>query len=481
MVLNWSGSQVTPEEITGEIYTPGRKGSLQPVLISASRYHSRLPYVIRDFEALIQEVAAGHPVVVLQNLGLSWYPQWHYAVEIGYDLENRLVILRSGKVFRMEKGWSLFCRTWERADKWGLLVLPLNRLPASADEKSYLEAILTLEAVGRHEEASMAYKTALKLWPRSLGAIMGLGNSLYAMGKLHEAEAAFRTAIKLSPTCGDVYNNLAHVLAEQKRYDEALNAARKAVRLGGLNYSYILWNANRNYRIEGKGGEAMKTSVKLNGIWCNMGILAMAGILILSGCATRKYVGEQITPIADRVSRTENRIGQTEGQIAELGDKVTANETKISKVGVDLSKVDTKAELALANFGKLKFERHLLIDMRDGANFEFNSAILPDEAKQSIDVFMGNLKGELAGVQNAVFLIAGHTDNFGPEDINYELGKRRADAVSRYLVIQKKIDPLRVVTVSYGETSPIAGNDTQEGRAKNRRVEILVYREGITK
>jgi outer membrane protein OmpA-like peptidoglycan-associated protein len=83
-------------------------------------------------------------------------------------------------------------------------------------------------------------------------------------------------------------------------------------------------------------------------------------------------------------------------------------------------------------------------------------------------------------MDGTIFLIAGHTDSAGSEDYNYELGKRRADAVSRYLITQKNMDPLRVVTVSYGETAPAAENNTAQGRAKNRRVEILVYREGIT-
>jgi hypothetical protein len=60
------------------------------------------------------------------------------------------------------------------------------------------------------------------------------------------------------------------------------------------------------------------------------------------------------------------------------------------------------------------------------------------------------------------------------------LGKRRADAVSRYLILQKKVDPMRVMPVSYGESTPASDNSTAQGRAKNRRVEILVYREGIT-
>jgi outer membrane protein OmpA-like peptidoglycan-associated protein len=83
-------------------------------------------------------------------------------------------------------------------------------------------------------------------------------------------------------------------------------------------------------------------------------------------------------------------------------------------------------------------------------------------------------------VDSTVFLVAGHTDNAGSEDFNYELGKKRADAVTRYLIAQKKLDPMKVISVSYGESAPLQDNTTSQSRAKNRRVEILVYREGIT-
>lgn len=236
-VLKWSNSQISLGEITDEIYTPGRKGSLQSMLVSATRSHNRLPYVIGDFTSLIQEVAAGHPVIVLQNLGLSWYPQWHYAVVIGYDIEKQIVILRSGKTFRMERGWPLFCRTWEGAAHWGLLALPPHELPASADEASFLEAVTALEAVGAQEAASSGYKAALERWPKSLGATVGLGNSLYAIGDFQGAEKCFRSALSFCQECGDVYNNLAHVLAKQGRYSEALDAAHQAISVGGSNES----------------------------------------------------------------------------------------------------------------------------------------------------------------------------------------------------------------------------------------------------
>jgi outer membrane protein OmpA-like peptidoglycan-associated protein len=118
--------------------------------------------------------------------------------------------------------------------------------------------------------------------------------------------------------------------------------------------------------------------------------------------------------------------------------------------------------------------------MKEGANFAFNSANLPAQARKEIDGFLSDLKGDSAAAESAVFLVAGHTDNVGSDDYNYELGKRRADAVGRYLITQKKMDPLRVITVSYGESSPLTENSSGQDRAKNRRVEILVYREGIT-
>jgi outer membrane protein OmpA-like peptidoglycan-associated protein len=233
----------------------------------------------------------------------------------------------------------------------------------------------------------------------------------------------------------------------------------------------------------------MKTTrnVLLSRAGWRTGALAASGIFVLSGClATRNWVKEQVDPVSGRVSQTENRIGQAESQIGKLDGrlstaegKITSVEGKLTSVDGKLTEVDAKAERALSTLGNLKFERRLVIDMKEGANFGFNSAVLPPQARKEIDGFLSDLKGDLAGGENAVFLVTGHTDNAGSEDYNYELGRRRADTVSRYLVTQKKMDPLRVVTVSYGENAPVAENNTRDGRAKNRRVEILVYREAI--
>lgn len=233
MVLHWSGIEVTPDMLVHEVYTPSRKGSLQIAMIGGARRNGRIAYVISHFDTLFLELSAGHPVIILQNLGLSWYPQWHYAVAVGYDIHEEVVFLRSGKIEKLAMPLRTLENTWSRSDYWGLLVLRPNVTPAVIQEEPYLKAVLGLEKARQFQAAEEGYKTALTLWPRSFGGLMGLGNSRYALGDLKGAEEAFRAAVRYHPDRGAAYNNLAQVLFEQGRREEALEAAKKAVSLGG--------------------------------------------------------------------------------------------------------------------------------------------------------------------------------------------------------------------------------------------------------
>jgi peptidoglycan-associated lipoprotein len=211
-----------------------------------------------------------------------------------------------------------------------------------------------------------------------------------------------------------------------------------------------------------------------------VGAGVVGSLLLTQGClATRDWVKEQMDPLDGRVTQSEGRLNQAEGQISSLGGRMSGVEGKLGQFEGRLGQVDAKAEKALTAISNLRLERKVVIDMKDGANFAFNSSNLPPQAQREIDGFMSDLKGDVTG-EGAIFVVAGHTDNAGADDYNYELGKKRADAVSRYLILQKKLDPMRVMPVSYGESAPASDNSTAQGRAKNRRVEILVYREGIT-
>ncbi len=233
MVLNWSGEPATPDSLAVESFTPGRRGSLQTDLSSAARRHRRVPYRVADLDSLLREIDAGHPVIVLQNLSFSWAPRWHWAVAIGYDLDRGTLVFHSGKERARTITLELFERTWRRGDHWALVVLPASALPASARERSALQAVVAFERVADPADAATAYLAITERWPESIPAWMGLGNTRYAASDLAAAEAAFLRAIQLDPGAAPAFNNLAQVLLERGHAEQARVAALRALELGG--------------------------------------------------------------------------------------------------------------------------------------------------------------------------------------------------------------------------------------------------------
>src|SRR5213594_1958989 len=104
-----------------------------------------------------------------------------------------------------------------------------------------------------------------------------------------------------------------------------------------------------------------------------------------------------------------------------------------------------------------------------GANFDFNKAEVRPEGRTVLDGAVKTLKDN----PGTKVVIEGHTDSIGGDAYNKKLSERRAEAVKRYLVRQG-IDAGRIRTVGYGKTKPVADNTTEEGRAKNRRAEVVV-------
>jgi tetratricopeptide (TPR) repeat protein len=233
MVLAWSGLDVAPADTAPLLFTPERGGTFQHELLAGARRYGRLAIELDQPADLLAEVAAGNPVLVLQNLGLGWYPVWHYAVVTGYDLPAGELVLHSGRDRNRVMSFETFERTWARAGQWGLVVLPPARLPASGRERQLLEAAAGLERADRPGAAATAYSAILGRWPLSQGALIGLGNASYAMGDLEVAERALRRATLLHPEGAAAWNNLAHVLAERGSDRQAMAAARTAVALGG--------------------------------------------------------------------------------------------------------------------------------------------------------------------------------------------------------------------------------------------------------
>lgn len=232
-VLEHAGTKRTPEALKDEVYLPQRKGSLQAELLAATRRSGLLPYVLAPgMEALLTEVAAGQPVLVLQDVGFPLMPRWHYAVLVGYDLGEQKLILRSGREKRRTADFADFHRSWEKAGRWAFVAMAPDRLPASASEERFVAAAVDLEAVSP-AAAGRAYELALRHWPGNLIARMGQGNVAYRRHDLAAAETAYRQATVDHPAAAAAWNNLAQTLHVAGRRAEALAAIRRAVEIGG--------------------------------------------------------------------------------------------------------------------------------------------------------------------------------------------------------------------------------------------------------
>lgn len=234
MALRAAGLPADADALVSQVYLPKREGSLQVEMLAAARRNGAVSFKLAPrLDALLAELAAGRPVLVLQNLSLPIAPKWHYAVAIGYDLDRGHIILHSGTTARLVMPLSTFEHTWKRSAYWGMLTLPPGSLPATASEADVLAALVAFEKTSAPGAARPTYALAAQRWPASLGLNLGLGNTAYAGGDRAAAAAAFERATVAHPDSSPAFNNLAFVLMEMKRLPEARSAAEKAVALGG--------------------------------------------------------------------------------------------------------------------------------------------------------------------------------------------------------------------------------------------------------
>ncbi len=233
MVMTAAGVAVTPDALVSQVYLPARKGSLQVEMLAATRQRGLLAYTLQPvLKDLLQEVAAGHPVLVFQNLSLPIYPVWHYAVVTGYDLGRNTLTLHSGETARMEMSLFTFERTWARGGDWAMLALPPDQLPVTADAQTFARSVAALEPQWP-QAAQQAYATALQRWPAQPALLFGLGNSAYALHELAAAAQAYQQAVAVQPDFADAWNNLAQVQLELGQLEAAAAAVAQAVALGG--------------------------------------------------------------------------------------------------------------------------------------------------------------------------------------------------------------------------------------------------------
>lgn len=229
-MLSAQGLDTSPEALKPEVYLPGREGSLQVEMVAAARAHGMLVYPLDGtVDALIEEIDAGHPVLVMQNLRFDWWPQWHFAVVVGYRENPRALILNTDTRKHYPMAYEAFMATWGRADRWARVMLPPDQVPATASPLPFLRAAHDLESTGHLRAAQAAYGTAIETWPQEFAGWMAAGNVAFARADLNLAVDRFKQTVTRFPERAEGWNNLAYTLNRAgwpKAAEKALTCAQ---------------------------------------------------------------------------------------------------------------------------------------------------------------------------------------------------------------------------------------------------------------
>jgi outer membrane protein OmpA-like peptidoglycan-associated protein len=194
-----------------------------------------------------------------------------------------------------------------------------------------------------------------------------------------------------------------------------------------------------------------------------------------------RHDGDVVTPAEVRRERADAAADRTDANAEARRERADAAATRAETkpVAVKSSKVqDKKAAAALQNLGQVanvkEEPRGVVITLSGAVLFPSGERELSPVARRSLDQVAHALQQQPS---TTTFQVEGYTDDSGSPKQNEDLAQERAKAVADHLV-EQGIDSSRIQVVSHGEHDPIANNDTPEGRATNRRVEIIVEQEG---
>jgi hypothetical protein len=234
MILAHAGAATDVSRLADQVYVPGRGGSLQVEMLAAPRAHGLVGVVLPPrLDAVLQELAAGNPVLLLVDLGVRLAPAWHYMVATGYDLERGELRVHSAPHADQRMRFDRVEYLWRNSHFWSMVALSPTRVPATVDRSTHAAAVAAFERAGRRADAGRAWQAHLARWPDSVLGWFALGNLAHGDGRSGDAEHAFRAALALDPSFVPALNNLALMLADQDRHDEAVALAEQALAAGG--------------------------------------------------------------------------------------------------------------------------------------------------------------------------------------------------------------------------------------------------------
>src|ERR1700754_844119 len=238
---------------------------------------------------------------------------------------------------------------------------------------------------------------------------------------------------------------------------------------GGTNYAQTSILRGLNVEIEGRGngsGELAAEKIRFNE----------------ADMRVARAVESRAAPLEERADTTENKLSQVEANAQRLSGQLEelAAVSNAARGGAKAAQATADAAVAGVNATNERISALDDYQPQDTAavNFRSGSSILLPDSKAKLD----EIATKALNAKGYVLEVTGFADTNGSIKRNQLLSQQRADAVIRYLVESHQIPLRRIVTpFGYGETNPVADNETKEGRAQNRRVEIkLLVNKGLT-
>jgi len=188
------------------------------------------------------------------------------------------------------------------------------------------------------------------------------------------------------------------------------------------------------------------------------------------------------------VTAIGGRIEELKNQNQQLGDDLRDRDAQLLAMGADVANLQRIKEVADRQERQREqvqavenlFEPSQAVVLRQGdsiiirmigLNFDSGQAVLKPEHYR----LLGILESAINRFPESSIVIEGHTDSFGSDALNQELSQQRADAVQDYLLRNSPISPGSITALGYGETRPVANNETAEGRRSNRRIDVVIY------
>jgi len=208
--------------------------------------------------------------------------------------------------------------------------------------------------------------------------------------------------------------------------------------------------------------------------------LSVAGSV---GCATKNYVKEQTTPLANKVNELDDLTAQNTKEIKDVDQRAQAG---IQQADATATAADQKAQAAsqTANTATQRIDTlqttvanldNYHVVNQASVEFGTSRSNLSKNAKEQLDQLAANAPN----VKNYIFVIQGHTDSVGSKSYNYALSDRRADTVVRYLAVNHEVPAFKIYVIGLGEHQPVGSNKTASGRAKNRRADVMLMTNAV--